>query len=151
LRFFSQICRLLSSPLIILRKRDRRVWANREGCWRSGPQQPLGALNSSEGHRPQKAKLLFNQPSFVWEPESVVETRIGPKVLSDFVKIIQSEQIGATAGNFRLFRVFVRSLALTNSEEFFPIFPPTVLVKLIFRFLKMPWSKVTRMKRKLGP
>jgi hypothetical protein len=65
--------------------------------------------------------LLFNQPSFVGEPEPVFETLVGPRMLSDFVKIIQSEQIGVTASNFRIFRVFVRSLALTNSEEFFPI------------------------------
>jgi hypothetical protein len=79
--------------------------------------------------------LLFKKPSFVGEPESVAETMVGYKVLSDFVKIIQSEQIGVMAGTFR---VFVRSLAVMNSEEFFPISVPTVLVKPIFRFLKMP-------------
>jgi hypothetical protein len=86
-------------------------------------------------------------PSFVGEPESVVETLVGPQVLSDFVKIIQSEQIGVTAGNFRVFRFFVRSLAVTNSGEFFPISAPAILVKPIFRFLKMLCSAVTRMKR----
>jgi hypothetical protein len=138
LRTFFQIYGAVSSPLRI----PQKIWSARRSKWRKlleiWSSTAMSALNNREGQRLQKVSLLFKKPSFVGEPENFVEKIVDPKVLSDFVKIIQSEQIGVPAGNFRILRIFVRSLAVTNSAEFFRISASTVLVKPIFRFLKMP-------------